>query len=115
MASGVFINNAGMFTDHPMLLHQHSNHTLDNVIALNCVALVKATHAVLPGMLARGKGAIVNISSGSADCSAAPYLSVYAATKKFVDHFSGSVAEEYRSKGIYIQVCSCYALVDVVL
>jgi 17beta-estradiol 17-dehydrogenase / very-long-chain 3-oxoacyl-CoA reductase len=76
-------------------------------VAINCAAMVKATLAVLPGMLARGKGAIVNISSGAGTPVATPLLAVYGASKAFVDHFTLSLAEEYKGKGIDFQVTFC--------
>lgn len=105
MDIGVLINNAGMSYDHPEYFHQLDQSIVENMCALNNAALVKMTYTVLPGMVQRGRGAIVNMSSGSATCfRAAPLLSLYAASKAFVDNFSAGLAEEYRSKGIAVQV-----------
>lgn len=52
---------------------------------------------LLPRMAEKGKGAIVNI--GSASCFGFPLLTVYAATKAYVDSFSKNLAYEYKSKG----------------
>ena len=52
---------------------------------------------VLPQMVTRRKGAIVNI--GSASCYGFPLLSVYAASKAYVDSFSKNLAAEYGDKG----------------
>ena len=79
---------------------------MDSVVAINCAAVVKATHAVLPTMLTRGRGAIVNISSIAGTMESTPYISVYGSTKAFVDHFTLSLADEYRHQGIDIQVKS---------
>lgn len=105
MDIGVLINNAGMSYDHPEYFHQLDQSIVENMCALNNAALVKMTYTVLPGMVQRGRGAIVNMSSGSATFfRAAPLLSLYAASKAFVDNFSAGLAEEYRSKGIAVQV-----------
>lgn len=60
---------------------------------------------VLPGMKARKRGCVINISSGvSAFLPACPLLSVYAASKAYVDTLSVSLAAEYRASGIDVQV-----------
>lgn len=71
-------------------------------IALNVVALVRLTRAVLPELVRRGRGAIVNVSSLAGE-SAGPYNATYAATKAFVTSFSQSVHEEVRGHGVTVQ------------
>uniref|UniRef100_A0A8C2FEM7 Uncharacterized protein n=1 Tax=Cyprinus carpio TaxID=7962 RepID=A0A8C2FEM7_CYPCA len=63
------------------------------------------TRILLPRMVSRGKGIIINISS-VADRKPYPYLAVYAATKAFVRSFSVAVGTEYRSKGVIVQTVS---------
>ena len=60
------------------------------------------TRIVLPQMAQRQKGAIINISSFSASIPT-PLLSVYSATKAYVDLLSQGLAKEYLSKGITVQ------------
>jgi uncharacterized protein len=71
-------------------------------IRLNVSALVCLTRAALPGLLARGRGAIVNVSSLAGE-TAAPYNATYAATKAFVTSFSESLHEETRGSGVTVQ------------
>jgi short-subunit dehydrogenase len=71
-------------------------------IRLNVVALVRLTRAALPGMLARGRGAIVNVSSLAGE-SAGPFTATYSATKAFVTSFSESLHEEARGSGVVVQ------------
>jgi hypothetical protein len=63
---------------------------------------MRLTHAVLPGMLERGRGAVINVSSGLAFV-AAPEYAVYAATKAFLNGFSEALAEELRDTGVRVQ------------
>ena len=74
-------------------------------IRLNVVALVRLTHAALGGMVPRGKGGIINVSS-LASYQPGPYNATYAATKAFVTSFSHAIHEEVRGKGVTITV-SC--------
>nr|CAB3254198.1 17-beta hydroxysteroid dehydrogenase [Phallusia mammillata] len=61
--------------------------------------MVKMTQLILPGMIKKGKGIVVNIGSGSGVCPT-PLLSVYSSTKTFVDCFSKCMHSEYADKGI---------------
>jgi hypothetical protein len=71
-------------------------------IRLNVVALLRLTHAALPGMLRRGRGAVVNVSSLAGEAPA-PYNATYGATKAFVTSFSQALHEEVRGSGVRVQ------------
>jgi uncharacterized protein len=70
-------------------------------IRLNVIALVRLTHAVLPGMLERGHGGILNVSS-VAGFLISPGGAVYAATKAFVISFSESMSAEVSGRGVHV-------------
>lgn len=76
-----------------------------NMVNLNCRALLAMTKLFLPGMLQRGKGAIINIAS-VAGFAPWPTMATYAATKAFVISYSETLAEELKGKGVKI-LCSC--------
>jgi len=71
------------------------------MIRLNVGALVELTHLLLPPMVARRRGAIINISS-TAGFQPVPYTSAYAASKAFVASFSEGLAQELRGSGIVV-------------
>ncbi len=71
------------------------------MIDLNCGALVELAHAVLPDMLGRKKGAILNVASTAA-FQPGPGMAVYFATKAFVLSFTEALHEELRGKGIKV-------------
>jgi short-subunit dehydrogenase len=71
-------------------------------IRLNVIALVRLTRAVLPGMVRRKSGAIVNVSSLAA-LQPAPYNATYGATKAFVNSFTEALHEELRDTGVRVQ------------
>ncbi|MGD0846708.1 SDR family NAD(P)-dependent oxidoreductase [Bradyrhizobium sp.] len=95
------INNAGAATFGP--LARLSAEAIDETIAVNITALTGLTRAVLPGFLARGAGAIVNIASVLA-FHPWPEFGVYNASKAYVVSFSQAVQGEVAGKGVLVQV-----------
>lgn len=69
---------------------------------VNMRALVELTRALLPPMLERRRGRIVNVASTAA-FQPIPYLAVYAATKAFVLSFTEALGDELRGTGIQVQ------------
>lgn len=72
-----------------------------DMIRLNVLALVELTRFLLPAMIAKGRGAIINVSS-TAGFQPMPSVAVYAASKAFVTSFSMALAEEVRGHGITV-------------
>ena len=71
-------------------------------VRLNIVALTRLARAALPGMIERGRGGIINVSSLAA-LQPAPYNATYGATKAFVNSFTEALAEELRGSGVRVQ------------
>lgn len=70
-------------------------------IDLNCRALVALAHGVLPQMIARRSGGILNLASTAA-FQPGPWMAVYYATKAFVLSFSEALHEEVRHQGVRV-------------
>lgn len=104
---GILVNNAGACYAYPELFSHIDPDTVHDLPAINMASLVKMTYIVLPGMMQRRRGAIINISSIAASriAEGLPLISLYAATKAFVENFSGGLAEECKHAGIHVQVC----------
>lgn len=95
----ILINNAGLGTYGPF--ETLSSQTEQELIAVNIAAMVSLSHAVIPGMLSRASGTILNLASTSAYQPCA-YMAVYAASKAFVLSFSEALWAEYRERGIHV-------------
>jgi len=71
------------------------------MLRLNIVALTELTHLLLPAMVERRAGAIINISS-TASFQPVAYTTAYAASKAYVTSFSMGLAEELRAYGVKV-------------
>ena len=74
---------------------------LTGMIDLNIRALTELTRAILPGMLARGRGAILNVASTAA-FQPGPHMAVYYATKAYVLSFTEALHQEMKGKPIRV-------------
>jgi len=75
------------------------------MIDLNCGALTELAHAVLPGMITRKTGGILNVASTAA-FQPGSGMAVYFATKAFVLSFSEALHDEVKKHGIKVS-CLC--------
>ena len=100
---GVLVNNVGMSYPFPQWYHELTETEVQSLMTMNMESVVWMTRAVLPQMLSRKKGAVVNLSSASARPGMGPLLAVYGATKGFVENFTTSLSIEYASKGVHFQ------------
>jgi uncharacterized protein len=95
----VLVNNAG-FGTHGRFNELDVNRE-HQMVALNADALIRLTHAVLPGMLARRRGGILNVAS-LISFQPGPYHATYGATKAFVLSFSQALWGETRGTGVTV-------------
>jgi uncharacterized protein len=93
----VLVNNAGFGTNNRVAKEDRSK--IQQEIVLNVATLVDLTAAVLPGMLERDYGVIVNIAS-TASYQPVPGMAVYAATKAFVRSFSEALWGELEGTNV---------------
>uniref|UniRef100_A0ACD5V9K1 Uncharacterized protein n=1 Tax=Avena sativa TaxID=4498 RepID=A0ACD5V9K1_AVESA len=101
---GVLVNNAGVARPGARYLHEADVEAWVRMIKVNLWAVTEVTAAVLPGMVERSRGAVVNMGSASSEAIPSfPLYTMYAATKRYVAQFSRSLYVEYRSKGIDVQ------------
>lgn len=101
---GVLVNNVGMSYANPerFLELPDQDKLIGNLVTCNIFSVTRMCSLFLPAMVERRKGVIINISSLSAVIPA-PMLTVYSASKAFVDKFSDDLATEYAKHGVLVQ------------
>ena len=97
----ILVNNAGV--DLMLPVPGGDLGTVRKVMDVNFFATVAGTLAVIPGMIERGWGAVVNVSSDAARAPE-PKQGAYAASKAAISAFSESVAHEVATKGVHVHV-----------
>ncbi|MFM8598327.1 MAG: SDR family NAD(P)-dependent oxidoreductase [Mycobacterium sp.] len=95
----ILINNAGFGSHNPVAEEDPDN--LAREIQLNCSSLVDLTARLLPAMLRRDRGGVLNVASTAAFQPLAG-MAVYAATKAFVLSFTEALWAETRTTGVRV-------------
>lgn len=103
IAIDYLVNNAGFGTNGPFAEADAAKQL--EMIQVNVTALVELTRLLVPDMLARGSGRILNVGS-TAGFQAGPYMAVYYASKAFVNSFTEALAWELAGSGVTATV-SC--------
>jgi len=104
----VLVNNAGFGGVGPFVQRDHDSDL--RMVAVNVVALTDLTKRLLPGMVARGRGRVLNVASTAA-FQPGPFMAVYYATKAYVLSLSQALAEETRGTGVTV-TCLCPGVTD---
>jgi len=99
----VLVNNAGIGTFGPFAESELKAELAQ--IQLNVTALTHLTKLLLPGMLARKRGRILNVASLAA-FQPGPLMAVYYATKAYVLSFSEALSNELKGTGV-TSTCLC--------
>ena len=78
---GILVNNAGITIEQVQFLHEMEEEVLQNLVKVNLVGPTVVSAAVLPAMLPKRRGAIINIGSASITLPCYPLCAVYSCTK----------------------------------
>jgi hypothetical protein len=95
----LLVNNAGYGGRTGFVRGETADHV--NMVRVHIDATVRLTRAALPGMIARGRGAVINVSSVAAFSPLSGAM--YSGTKSFQVMFSENLQAELRGKGVAVQ------------
>ena len=96
----ILINNAGFGVPGKFVEIQAERNA--EMIQVHILATVRLCRAALPGMISRGRGSIINVSSIAA-FMATPRNATYSATKAYLNVFSEALQDELKGTGIRVQ------------
>jgi short-subunit dehydrogenase len=99
----ILVNNAGYGSGKEFCTCDLSNHI--QMLQVHVIATLRLVHAILPQMISRREGTIINVSSLAAFIPA-PGSSIYSATKMFLKSFTESLHMEVNKYGIRL-LCLC--------
>ncbi|KAF9268743.1 3-ketoacyl-CoA reductase [Marasmius fiardii PR-910] len=108
---GVLVNNVGKSHNMPVYFAETPKGEMADIVAINVNATLRMTYAILPGMIQRKRGLILNIGS-FAGAVPSPMLATYSGTKAFLSKFTDSLAEEVRQHRIVVEHVDTYFVVS---
>jgi 2-dehydro-3-deoxy-L-rhamnonate dehydrogenase (NAD+) len=111
-AIDVLVNNAGIGGKAAPVV-DYPEQEWRRVLAVNLDAVFYCSKAILPGMLARGSGRIINVASISGK-EGNPNMSAYSSSKAGVIGFTKALAKEVATRGIYVN-CITPAVIETEL
>jgi short-subunit dehydrogenase len=95
----LLVNNAGFGGRTGFVRGEAADHL--NMVRVHVEATVRLTKAAIPGMIARGRGAVINVASVAAF---SPFSgAMYSGTKAFLVMFSENLQAEVKDKGVFVQ------------
>lgn len=98
---GILVNNVGIATTTMQRFHHFDDDDLRTIVNINILATVLFTRMIIPGMLKRRRGLIINLSSIFGYLRI-PHIHLYPATKSFISAFSGVLNVEFANDPIDI-------------
>ena len=99
---GILVNNVGVSGEPLTFFHKMSQEDMWSVLNVNISSMAAMCKMVLPKMVEKKKGAVINIASVTA-FGPMPFITLYSSSKAFVDFLSRGLAAEYSDYGITVQ------------
>ncbi|KAF8635192.1 hypothetical protein AX17_003968 [Amanita inopinata Kibby_2008] len=108
---GVLVNNVGKSHTMPTYFVETPQDEIEDIVTINVHATLRVTGAVLPGMVQRKRGLILNVGSFSGAVPS-PMLATYSGTKAFLATFSSALGEELKQHNITVEHLNTYFVVS---
>jgi len=103
----ILVNNVGKSHDIPVPFALTSPEEMHDIIEINCMATLKVTSLVLPGMQSRRRGLILTMGS-FAGLMPTPLLATYSGSKAFLQQWSTALGAEVAAQNITVELVQSY-------
>lgn len=103
----VLINNVGKSHDMPVPFILTSKQEMTDIVTINCLATLRVTQIVAPGMVQRGRGLILTMGS-IGGLLPTPLLATYSGSKAFLQQWSTALGSELAPHGIDVELVISY-------
>lgn len=104
---GILVNNVGMSHSIPVPFVKTPKEELRDIITINCVATLRVTQIVAPGMVQRKRGLILTMGSFGG-LLPTPLLATYSGSKAFLQQWSTSLGGELKGTGVDVELALSY-------
>ncbi|KTW30324.1 hypothetical protein T552_00797 [Pneumocystis carinii B80] len=107
----ILVNNVGLSHKMPTPFSLTTPKEIQDITTINCIATLKTTNLIIPGMIRRKSGLILTMGSFSG-IMPIPLLATYSGSKAFLTTWSQALAEELKHDGITVQIINSYFVVS---
>ncbi len=97
----ILVNNAGRSIRRPLTESLERWHDVERTIALNYYAPLRLIRGLAPGMIARGDGHVINVSTWGVKTESPPLFGVYNASKAALSSVSRIIETEWSDRGVH--------------
>ncbi|KAJ3128059.1 hypothetical protein HK098_005271 [Nowakowskiella sp. JEL0407] len=104
---GVLVNNVGTAHEIPTPFAEESMEVVENIINVNVRTQLRITSTILPQMIGRKKGLILNVGSATGVYPTG-LLSVYSGSKAFLQFWSQALATEVKGSGVHVELLNTF-------
>mmetsp|Transcript_7058 Transcript_7058/g.18916 ORF Transcript_7058/g.18916 Transcript_7058/m.18916 type:complete len:315 (+) Transcript_7058:43-987(+) len=101
----VLVNNVSVNVPFPVDFLETDPQLIEQMLRINVGTTTRMTRMLLPAMVERKRGIVYMMSSAGGTLSPAPMLSVYGATKAYMDSLAVSISGEVASTGVTVHSC----------
>jgi 17beta-estradiol 17-dehydrogenase / very-long-chain 3-oxoacyl-CoA reductase len=108
---GALINNVGKSHNMPVNFAETAEDEMEDIIEINVVSILRVSRLIIPGMVARKRGLVLNLGSFAGQVTT-PMLATYAGSKAFLSAWSQALGEELRRSNITVSLLNTYFVVS---
>ena len=98
----ILINNVGLSHSIPVPFVETPKQEMNDIIMINCMATLRVTQLLVPGMISRKRGLVLTMASFGGFFPT-PLLATYSGSKAFLQQWSSALGSELQPHGVHVQ------------